>query len=114
MTVIMPRPQHPDIQIRGRGAGSVAFSAWRSRIRILLRLRRMKLCFPRFQCSDQDVQALDALLIGDPCGEAAVTMDVLVDLIAVPAQRNQPAKVGLVPQNFDSIRFRESELTAMP
>jgi hypothetical protein len=57
----------------------------------------MKRSFFGFQCRDQDLEAFDAPLVGGSSGQAAVMVDLRIDLLAFPAHVNQPVEGGRVP-----------------
>src|SRR5579871_18748 len=96
MIAILPRPQILTSR-SGAGAGPVGFSARRGRFRRLVQLRGMKPAFLGLQGCDQDVQALEALRVGDAHRQSAIIFDFLVDLFTVPAHRNQSATEDPVP-----------------
>src|ERR1700722_980397 len=91
MIAIMPRPRSRG-QPGLKGSDSAAFSARRSRFRNGVQFGDMNLFLLGFEFRDQNIQAFDTALIGDPRGQAPIVSYLLVDLLAFPTHRRiQPA-----------------------
>ena len=97
MIAIIPRPRS-GIQAGAGGSGPAAFSVRRGRFRRWFEFFDMELGFPGPQGGDQNIQAFGAALIGYPVGQAAVVLNLPVDLLAFPAHVDQPIGVDHVPR----------------